>query len=98
MLRTSGTASHSATAMQLAGTAKRGSRIDPATSARPLLYAAGDVSSYVLTTNGKVIGNITQTALGTCSDKNGDVFFTTLNSILIRARRNDADRFIRGSR
>ena len=67
--------------MQAAATAKRGSRIDPATAARPLLYAAGDVSSYVLTTNGKVIGNITQTAVGTCSDKNGDVFFTTLNSI-----------------
>lgn len=82
MLRTPGTASRSADALQPAATAKHGSRVDPAAAARPLLYAAGDVSSYVLTTNGKVIGNITQTATGTCSDKNGDVFFTTLNSIL----------------
>lgn len=82
MLRASGNSSLSSGATQHAAAAKRGSRIDPAAAARPLLYAAGDVSSYVLTTNGKVVGNITQTGIGTCSDKNGDVFFTTLNSIL----------------
>lgn len=57
------------------------SRIDAA-AGRTLLYAAGDVSSYVFTTDGKVIGNITQTGTGACSDKNGDVYFTEVNSII----------------
>jgi hypothetical protein len=66
-----------------AAAGKRKSGIDPAAAAgRTLLYAAGDVSSYVFTTDGKVVGNITQTAIGACSDKNGDVFFTGVNSII----------------
>ena len=97
MLRASGNSSLTSSATQHAATAKRGSRIDPAAAARPLLYAAGDVSSYVLTTNGKVVGNITQTGIGTCSDKNGDVFFTTLDSILefatVERRRSLRTRF-----
>ncbi len=69
-------------AMQHLLSAKGRSRIDPALAGRALVYAAGDVSSYVFTTNGKLIGNITQTGISTCSDRNGDVFFTEVNSII----------------
>ncbi len=69
-------------AMQRSPSGKHSSRIDPAASGRTLIYAGGDQRSFVFTTDGKLIGNITQTALGTCSDENGDVFFTGVNSIV----------------
>ena len=56
--------------------------MDPAVAGRTLLYGAGDVSSYVFTTGGQVVGNIAEIALSTCSDRNGDVFFNKVNSIV----------------
>ena len=42
-----------------------------------LVYAGGDVSSYVLAyPSGKLVGTIPMVALGACSDANGNVFLT----------------------
>lgn len=67
-----------------AGSASRKGRswIDPAVVGRTLVYGAGDESSYVFTTGGKVVGSIAEIALSTCSDRNGDVFFNKVNSIV----------------
>ncbi|HET6276819.1 MAG TPA: hypothetical protein VFE16_12885 [Candidatus Cybelea sp.] len=72
----------SANAMAHSSSRKGRSWMDPAAASRTLIYGAGDVSSYVFTTGGQVIGNIAEIALSTCSDRNGDVFFNKVNSIV----------------
>jgi hypothetical protein len=50
---------------------------------RPLIYAGGDEASYVFTfPEGKLVGSIAETSFGTCSNPNGDVFFTQVGSIV----------------
>jgi hypothetical protein len=50
---------------------------------RPLVYAGGDVASYVFDfRSGKLVGTIAETSFGTCSDTNGDVFFTQVKRIV----------------
>ena len=50
---------------------------------QPLVYAGGDVASYVFSLrSGKVVGSIAETSFGTCSDSNGDVFFTQVKRIV----------------
>lgn len=67
------------------------SRVDPATRSwmepdaykHTLIYAGGDQASYVFTfPAGKLVGTIAETSFGTCSDSNGDVFFTQVKSIV----------------
>jgi hypothetical protein len=50
---------------------------------QPLIYAGGDVASYVFDfRSGKLVGTIAETSFGTCSDGNGDVFFTQVKRIV----------------
>jgi len=62
--------------------AGRHSWMAPGVRGRPLFYAGGDESSFVLTSSGKVVGQIAETSFGTCSDLNGDVFFTQVQQIV----------------
>ncbi|MBV8531680.1 MAG: hypothetical protein JO104_10215 [Candidatus Eremiobacteraeota bacterium] len=46
------------------------------------LYASGDASGYVLTyPSGKLVGTISGTALGTCSDAGGNVYFGEVRQV-----------------
>jgi hypothetical protein len=55
----------------------------PDATKRVLIYAGGDEASYVFAfPGGKLVGNIAGTSFGTCSDANGDVFFTQVKSIV----------------
>ncbi|MGA9946112.1 MAG: hypothetical protein WBP75_13845 [Candidatus Cybelea sp.] len=50
---------------------------------QPLVYAGGDVASYVFSLrSGKLVGTIAETSFGTCSDSNGDVFFTQVKRVV----------------
>lgn len=62
--------------------AGRHSWMAPGARGRPLFYAGGDESSFVFASSGKVVGQIAETAFGTCSDRNGDVFFTQVQQIV----------------
>lgn len=67
-----GTASHD----------RYGSWIAASAVGRTLFYAGGDDASYVFDTTGKVVGEIAEKSFGTCSDRNGDVFFTQFEKIV----------------
>jgi hypothetical protein len=50
---------------------------------QPLVYAGGDVASYVFDLrSGKLVGSIAETSFGTCANNNGDVFFTQVKRIV----------------
>jgi hypothetical protein len=66
----------------LRGHAGRHSWMEPGVTGRTLFYAGGDESSYVFASSGKVVGQIAETSFGTCSDRNGDVFFTQVQQIV----------------
>src|SRR5579871_2609977 len=47
-----------------------------------LVYTGGDASTYVLSyPSGRLVANIAEKTFGMCSDANGDVFLTHVNSI-----------------
>jgi hypothetical protein len=47
-----------------------------------LIYAAGDIASYVFTfPKGRLVGTISSPAFGACSDQSGDVYFTQVRDI-----------------
>ncbi len=55
----------------------------PASLRGALVYAGGDETSYVFTfPAGKLVATIAGTSFGTCSDRNGDVFFTRVKSVV----------------
>jgi hypothetical protein len=55
----------------------------PGASKGTLVYAGGDAQSYVFSfPAGKLVGNIAGTSSGTCSDSQGDVFFTRVRSVV----------------
>lgn len=55
----------------------------PGAAKGTLIYAGGDVQSYVFSfPAGKVVGNIVGASFGICSDSQGDVFFTRVRSIV----------------
>jgi hypothetical protein len=55
----------------------------PGSFSGALIYAGGDEASYVFSfPAGKLVANIAGTSFGTCSDRNGDVFFTRVKRIV----------------
>lgn len=57
--------------------------IDPNSLRHPLLYAGGDQSSYVFRfPEGTLVTTLPQSALGVCSDSDGDVFLTQAKRVL----------------
>ena len=72
--------------------------MDPAVAGRTLLYGAGDVSSYVFTTGGQVVGNANRPARYVLGQKRRRFLHNGSQHRRVPAWRNDPDRVVPGPR